>query len=91
MIVVGCGATGAQVASVFNTFGTHVEMFEATPHILPTEDADVAAAVAAAFQHEGIKVRENFGSIDSFEATPAGVRMTSPTTGTASPPRPRWP
>jgi pyruvate/2-oxoglutarate dehydrogenase complex dihydrolipoamide dehydrogenase (E3) component len=76
MIVVGCGATGAQVASVFNTFGTHVEMFEATPHILPTEDADVAAAVAAAFQHEGITVRENFGSIDSFEATPAGVRMT---------------
>ena len=25
MIVVGCGATGAQVASVFNTFGTRVE------------------------------------------------------------------
>ena len=76
MIVVGCGATGAQVASVFNTFGTHVELFEATPHILPAEDHDVAAAVAAAFQHEGIKVRENFGSIESFEKTSAGVRMT---------------
>jgi pyruvate/2-oxoglutarate dehydrogenase complex dihydrolipoamide dehydrogenase (E3) component len=76
MIVVGCGATGAQVASVFNTFGTRVELFEASRHILPAEDADVAAAVAAAFQHEGIKVRENFGSIDSFEPTPVGVRMT---------------
>jgi pyruvate/2-oxoglutarate dehydrogenase complex dihydrolipoamide dehydrogenase (E3) component len=76
MIVVGCGATGAQVASVFNTFGTHVELFEATPHILPAEDDDVAAAVAAAFQQEGIEVRENFGSIDSFEKTPEGVRMT---------------
>jgi pyruvate/2-oxoglutarate dehydrogenase complex dihydrolipoamide dehydrogenase (E3) component len=76
MIVVGCGATGAQVASVFNTFGTHVELFEATPHILPAEDEDVAAAVGAAFQHEGIKVRENFGSIESFEKTPEGVRMT---------------
>src|SRR6201993_4846435 len=76
MIVVGCGATGAQVASVFNTFGTRVELFEATPHILPAEDHDIAAAVAAAFQHEGIKVRENFGSIDSFEKTPVGVRMT---------------
>jgi pyruvate/2-oxoglutarate dehydrogenase complex dihydrolipoamide dehydrogenase (E3) component len=75
MIVVGCGATGAQVASIFNTFGTHVELFEATPHILPAEDEDIAAAVAAAFQHEGIKVRENFGSIDSFEKTPDGVRM----------------
>jgi pyruvate/2-oxoglutarate dehydrogenase complex dihydrolipoamide dehydrogenase (E3) component len=76
MIVVGCGATGVQVASVFNTFGTRVELFEATPHILPTEDEDTAAAVAAAFQHEGIKLRENFGSIDSFEKTPVGVRMT---------------
>ncbi|MBV9350280.1 MAG: NAD(P)/FAD-dependent oxidoreductase [Mycobacterium sp.] len=76
MIVVGCGATGAQVASVFNTFGTRVELFEASPHVLPAEDDDVAAAVAAAFQHEGIKVRQNFGSIDSFEKTPAGVRMT---------------
>ena len=76
MIVVGCGATGAQVASVFNTFGTRVELFEATPHILPAEDHDVASAVAAAFQHEGIKVRENFGGIDSFEKTPEGVRMT---------------
>jgi len=76
MIVVGCGATGAQVASVFNTFGTRVELFEASPHILAAEDADVAAVVAAAFQHEGIKVRENFGSIDSFEQTPVGVRMT---------------
>jgi pyruvate/2-oxoglutarate dehydrogenase complex dihydrolipoamide dehydrogenase (E3) component len=76
MIVVGCGATGAQVASVFNTFGTRVELFEASPHILPAEDDDIAAAVAAAFQHEGIKVRENFGSIDSFERAPAGVRMT---------------
>ncbi|HET7072594.1 MAG TPA: NAD(P)/FAD-dependent oxidoreductase [Mycobacterium sp.] len=76
MIVVGCGATGAQVASVFNTFGTRVELFEASPHILPTEDEDTAAAVAAAFQHEGIKLRENFGGIDSFEKTPAGVRMT---------------
>jgi len=76
MIVVGCGATGAQVASVFNTFGTRVELFEASPHVLPAEDDDIAAAVAAAFQHEGIKVRENFGTIDSFEKTPAGVRMT---------------
>ncbi|MBV8348739.1 MAG: NAD(P)/FAD-dependent oxidoreductase [Mycolicibacterium sp.] len=76
MIVVGCGATGAQVASVFNTFGTRVELFEATPHILPAEDDDIAAAVAAAFRHEGIKIRQNFGSIDSFERTPAGVRMT---------------
>lgn len=76
IIVVGAGATGAQVASIFNTFGSHIELFEATPHILPTEDDDVAAAVADAFRQRGIEVHENFGSIESFEKTPTGVRMT---------------
>lgn len=76
MIVVGCGATGVQVASIFNTFGTRVELFEASPHIMPSEDHDVAAAVSASFRQAGMIVRENFGTIESFEKTPTGIRMT---------------
>ncbi len=75
MLVIGGGATGAQVASIFNDFGSRVELFEAGPCILPTEDEDVSAAVAAAFRAAGIVVRENFGKIESFEKTPGGVRM----------------
>ena len=75
MLVVGAGATGAQVASIFNAFGTRVELFEAGPRILATEDEDVAAAAAAAFRKSGMVVRENFGAIESFEKTPTGVRM----------------
>ena len=75
MLVVGGGATGAQVASIFNAFGTRVQLFEAGPRILATEDEDVAAAAAAAFRKSGILVRENFGTIESFEKTPTGVRM----------------
>jgi len=75
MLVIGGGATGAQVASIFNAFGSHVQLFQAAPRILPTEDEDVSAAVAAAFRESGIVVRENFGSIESFEKTPSGVRM----------------
>lgn len=81
MIVVGGGATGLQVASIFNTFGTRVELFEAGPRILPAEDADTAAAVCASFQAAGVRVREDFGSIDSFTKTPAGVRMTFSSNG----------
>ena len=40
-----------------------------------TEDEDVSAAVAAAFRESGIVVRESFGTIESFEKTPNGVRM----------------
>ncbi len=75
MLVIGGGATGVQVASIFNAFGSRVELFETGPRILAAEDEDVAAAVATAFRQAGIVVHENFGAIDSFEKTSAGVRM----------------
>jgi len=76
MLIVGGGATGVQVASIFNAFGSRVQLFQAGPRILPTEDEDVSAAVADAFRESGIVVRESFGRIESFEKTPAGVRMS---------------
>src|SRR5262245_36210717 len=75
MLVIGAGATGAQVASVFNAFGSRVQLFQAGPRILPTEDEDVSAAVAVAFRAAGMMVREDFGTIESFEKTADGVRM----------------
>jgi pyruvate/2-oxoglutarate dehydrogenase complex dihydrolipoamide dehydrogenase (E3) component len=75
MIVIGAGATGAQVASVFNAFGTRVQLFQAEDRILPTEEPEVSAAVAEAFRAAGIEVNEGFGAIERFERTPDGVRM----------------
>jgi pyruvate/2-oxoglutarate dehydrogenase complex dihydrolipoamide dehydrogenase (E3) component len=76
MIVVGAGATGAQVASVFNAFGTRVQLFQAGDRILATEEPEVSAAVAEAFRASGMDVHEGFGAIESFERTPHGVQMT---------------
>lgn len=76
MIVVGAGATGVQVASIFQALGSRVQLFQAGPRILPTEDEDVSAVVTTAFRESGMVVRENFGTIESFEKTPSGVRMT---------------
>jgi pyruvate/2-oxoglutarate dehydrogenase complex dihydrolipoamide dehydrogenase (E3) component len=75
MLVIGAGATGLQVASIFNAFGAKVKLFHNGPRIAPTEDEDVSAAVAAAMTESGIEVCENFGLIERFEATPNGVRM----------------
>jgi pyruvate/2-oxoglutarate dehydrogenase complex dihydrolipoamide dehydrogenase (E3) component len=75
LLVVGAGATGVQVASIFNAFGARVQLFEAGPHILATEDEEVSAAAKMAFRDSGMVVRESFGAIESFEKTPAGVRM----------------
>src|SRR4051812_31033644 len=75
LLVIGAGATGVQVASVFAELGSHVTLFEAGPRILATEDEDVSRAMATAFRAAGIVVREDFGRIQRFEKTPTGVRM----------------
>jgi len=75
MLVIGAGATGVQVASIFNAFGSQVALFEAAPRILMSEDHDVAATVSAALQASGIQVVEDAGTIERFEPCPAGVRL----------------
>ena len=76
MLVIGAGATGVQLASIFNAFGSNVTLFEAAPRILMSEDQDVAAAVSGALAASGIQVLENAGRIDRLEPSPAGVRLT---------------
>ena len=75
LLVIGAGATGAQVASIFNAFGTNVQLFQSGPRIVPTEDEDVSAAVEQGFGQSGIQVTTEFGVIEAFEKSDAGVRM----------------
>jgi pyruvate/2-oxoglutarate dehydrogenase complex dihydrolipoamide dehydrogenase (E3) component len=75
MLVIGAGATGVQLASIFNAFGSQVTLFEAAPRILMSEDEDVAAAVSQALSRSGIQVLQNAGKIDRLEPSPAGVRL----------------
>ena len=83
MLVIGGGATGAQVASIFNAFGSQVSLFHSGARILPTEDEDVSLAMADAFRKSGICVREAFGTIESFEKTADGIRMNFSSQGKA--------
>ncbi len=82
MLVIGAGATGAQVASIFNALGSRIQLFQAAARIIPTEDEDVSAAVTAAFRESGIEIRESFGQIERFEKSARGVRMTYVKEGT---------
>jgi pyruvate/2-oxoglutarate dehydrogenase complex dihydrolipoamide dehydrogenase (E3) component len=75
MVVVGAGATGIQVASIFNAFGCRVSLFEAAPRILMTEDEDVSVAVRDAFREQGVEVVEGFGRIEAVEPRDGGVRF----------------
>lgn len=75
MLVIGAGATGVQLASIFNAFGSRVTLFEAAPRILMSEDDDVATAVGAALQAAGVRVYQDGGRIERFEPSPHGVRL----------------
>lgn len=75
ILVIGAGMTGAQVASVFQAFGSRIVLFQRASRILPAEDEDVSTAVAAAFRDSGMVVREGFGTIESFERVDGGIRM----------------
>jgi dihydrolipoamide dehydrogenase len=81
LLVIGAGATGVQVASIFNAFGSRVTLFEAAPHILMSEDAQVAAAMSTALQASGVRVLEDAGTIERFEPSPAGVRLVHSRSG----------
>ena len=75
MLVIGAGATGVQVASIFNAFGSRVHLVEVGPRILRSEDREVSEAVAAALTASGVRVVEDAGTIDRFERCAAGVRL----------------
>jgi pyruvate/2-oxoglutarate dehydrogenase complex dihydrolipoamide dehydrogenase (E3) component len=75
MLVIGAGATGVQVASIFNAFGSRVHLVEVAPRILSSEDREVSGAVGAALAASGVQVVQDAGTIDRFERCPAGVRL----------------
>jgi pyruvate/2-oxoglutarate dehydrogenase complex dihydrolipoamide dehydrogenase (E3) component len=75
MLVIGAGATGVQVASIFNAFGSRVSLIEVAPRILMAEDREVSEAMSAALAASGVRVVEDAGTIDRFERCAAGVRL----------------
>lgn len=84
LLVIGAGATGVQVASIFNAFGSRVTLFEAAPRILMSEDEQVAAAMSTALQNSGVRILEHAGTIERFEPCPAGVRLVYSRSGAQS-------
>lgn len=65
--VIGAGATGVQIASIFNAFGSQVTVLEAADRILTAEDVDVSAAMANAYRANGVRVIENIDGVDRVE------------------------
>jgi dihydrolipoamide dehydrogenase len=57
LVVVGAGASGAEIASGYARFGVEVVLVEMLDQILPAEDKDMARVVGRAFKKQGIDMR----------------------------------
>jgi pyruvate/2-oxoglutarate dehydrogenase complex dihydrolipoamide dehydrogenase (E3) component len=56
LLVIGGGPIGAELGQAFARFGSAVTIVSAAAHILPREDADVAAVLAQRLRHEGVTI-----------------------------------
>jgi dihydrolipoamide dehydrogenase len=56
LLIVGAGAIGIEFASFYRAVGAEVTVVEMAPRILPLEDEEISAQVAASLQRDGIRI-----------------------------------
>ena len=71
MLVIGAGAIGIELSSIFASFGCKVTLREICPQILPNEDSDLAQELTKVLARQGIKVEagctDTLKDKDNFE------------------------
>lgn len=71
MLVIGGGAIGIELSSIFSCFGTAVTLREICPQLLPSEDSELASELAKVLARQGIKVevacQDTLKDVDNFE------------------------
>ena len=75
LIIVGAGPIGMELGYFYQTYGTDVTIVEMLDHVLPQEEADVAAEVHKAFTKKGFKLYTS-SRTEAFEITDSGVKVT---------------
>lgn len=74
LIVLGGGAVGCELVQVCARFGVNVTIVEGRDRLLPLEEPEASAVLAAAFKAEGIQVRTGV-LVDRVEAHDSAVRV----------------
>jgi pyruvate/2-oxoglutarate dehydrogenase complex dihydrolipoamide dehydrogenase (E3) component len=67
VILVGGAATGCQLASIFEAFGTRVVLLEVAPRILGVEDENISRVIHNAFIERGIEITTGIGGVERIE------------------------
>ena len=75
LAIIGGAATGCQLASIFNTFGTKVWLLDVAPRLLGAEDEEISRAMGVALQGRGIEIVTGIGGIERIDALPEGFQL----------------
>jgi dihydrolipoamide dehydrogenase len=74
MVVVGAGASGAEIASAYARMGTEVTLVEMLDQVLPAEDKDMSRVVERQFKKDGIEVMLGT-KVEDVTAQKSGVKL----------------
>ena len=66
VVIVGGGATGAEFAHIYNSYGSNVTIVELAERLIPNEDNEISQALTKSFTDNGINIFSN-ASVDSIE------------------------
>jgi dihydrolipoamide dehydrogenase len=75
MVVVGAGASGAEIASAYARLGTQVTLFEALDRVLPTEDADISKLAERGLKKQGMTIHTST-LVENVQSTEASCRFS---------------
>lgn len=71
--IIGAGNTGAQLATVFSSFGSDVTILDLAPRMLMASDPDISSAIASSFEAQGMTVHTGIEGVDSLARTDDGA------------------
>lgn len=74
LLVLGGGAIGCELGQAFRHLGSQVTLVEALPRLLPREDEDASAFLAAELARDGIQVLTGTEAL-AFQRLPGGGRL----------------
>lgn len=70
--IIGAGNTGAQLSTIFSSFGSQVTLLDVAPRILMASDAVISEHVARAFVEQGMDVRTGIETVTGLESAADG-------------------
>lgn len=73
--VMGAGSVGVEFAQFFARLGVPVDLIEMAAHILPQDDPDLAADLAAVLEEEGVTIRTQ-AKVTAVTPTDSGKALT---------------